>query len=138
MGAPLHCYTCGGGCKILENWGKAEPKACCDVMVEAVDPTDCIPHQYWVYKKFEHLHMQLMGIWVHPYTVIPVMVGGKFWKIGVKWSPNDIVVSWLRLKTPADCIPHQYLMYTRSMSLTQKYSKGSYDPSNPVTGPEGR
>jgi len=32
--------------------------------------------------------MLWMGIWVHPYTVIPVYVGVKFWKI---------MVSWLRL-----------------------------------------
>ncbi len=42
--------------------------------------------------------MLWMGIWVHPYTVIPVQVGAKFWKIEVRrQSPNDIVVSWLRL-----------------------------------------
>ena len=34
---------------------------------------------------------------MHPYTVIHVQVGAKFWKIGVRWSPNDVVVSWLRL-----------------------------------------
>jgi hypothetical protein len=38
-----------------------------------------------------------MGIWLHCYTVIPVQVGAKFWNIGVRQSPNDIVVSWLRL-----------------------------------------
>jgi hypothetical protein len=41
--------------------------------------------------------MLWMGIWMHPYTVIPVQVGAKFGKIGVRWRPNDIVVSWLRL-----------------------------------------
>ena len=41
--------------------------------------------------------MLWMGVWMHPYTVIHVQVGAKFWKIGVRWSPNDIVVSWLRL-----------------------------------------
>ncbi len=41
--------------------------------------------------------MLWMGIWVHHYTVIPVQgVGAKFWKIGVRRSPNDVVVSWLR------------------------------------------
>ena len=37
MGAPLHCYTCAGGGKSLENWGKAEEKWHCGVMVEAVN-----------------------------------------------------------------------------------------------------
>jgi hypothetical protein len=41
--------------------------------------------------------MLWMGIWVHRYTVIPVQVWAKFWKIGVSWGPNDIVVLWLRL-----------------------------------------
>ena len=58
--------------------------------------------------------MLWMGIWVHPYyTVIPVRVGIKFWKIGVgvRRGPNDNVVSWLRLQTTIDCIPHSYWMY---------------------------
>jgi hypothetical protein len=41
--------------------------------------------------------MLWIGIWVHPYTVIPVKVGAKFWEIVVRLSPNDIVMSWLRL-----------------------------------------
>ena len=41
--------------------------------------------------------MLWMGIWVHPYTVIPVQVGAKLWKSRVRRGPNDIVVSWLRL-----------------------------------------
>jgi hypothetical protein len=32
--------------------------------------------------------MLWMGIWVHCLTVIPVQVGAKSWKIGVRWSPN--------------------------------------------------
>jgi len=40
--------------------------------------------------------MLWMGIWVHPYTVIPVQVTAKFWKSRVRRGPNAIVV-WLRL-----------------------------------------
>jgi hypothetical protein len=32
---------------------------------------------------------------------------------GVWSSLCDVVVSWLRLKTPIDCIPHPYWMYTK-------------------------
>ena len=39
-----------------------------------------------VYEVFDHLHMLWKGIWVHPYTVMMVQGGGKFWKIGVRWS----------------------------------------------------
>jgi hypothetical protein len=56
--------------------------------------------------------MLWMGIWVHPYTVILLKVGVKF-RQTVMGSPNDIVVSRLRLKTPADCIPHTYWMYRK-------------------------
>jgi len=31
-------------------------------------------------------------IWVHPYTVMMVQGGGKFWKIGVRRSKNHFVV----------------------------------------------
>jgi hypothetical protein len=41
--------------------------------------------------------MLWMGIWVHPYTVIPVQVGAKFRKIWIKQSSNDIMASWFRL-----------------------------------------
>jgi hypothetical protein len=37
IGAPLYCYTYTGGGQILENWGKAEPKWRCGVMVEAAN-----------------------------------------------------------------------------------------------------
>ena len=32
-------------------------------------------------------------------------------------SPNDFVVSCLRLQTPADCIPHSYYIYTKYFSI---------------------
>ncbi len=41
--------------------------------------------------------MLWMGIWAHPYTVIHVQVGAKFWIIVVRGSRYDVRVSWLRL-----------------------------------------
>jgi hypothetical protein len=39
----------------------------------------------WAYEVFEHIHILWMGIWVHPYSVTPVQLGGViFWKNGVK------------------------------------------------------
>ena len=32
--------------------------------------------------------MLWMGLWVHPYTVIHVQMGAKFWKIGVRKIAN--------------------------------------------------
>jgi hypothetical protein len=85
---------------------------CCGVMVEAVNhhllhPTSILE----VYKVFNHLHMLWMVICMHRYTDMPVQVGAKLWKIGVSRGPNDTVVSWLRLLTTPDCIPHPYRMY---------------------------
>ncbi len=58
--------------------------------------------------------MLWMCIWVHPHTATPVQVrGGGIWIIGVWLSPSDVVMSWLRLQTPMDCIPHPYHMYTK-------------------------
>ena len=27
----------------------------------------CIPHPYWIYELFEHIHMLWLGLWVQPY-----------------------------------------------------------------------
>ncbi len=98
MGAPLHSYNGAGGGQILENWGQAEQKRCCDIIVESVNhPTLHHTSIIHAYEVFAHLHMLWNGIWVHPYTAMIVQVGGNFWKIGVRRSKNDIVVSLLRL-----------------------------------------
>ena len=82
----------------MENWGQAERKRHCLDFVEAVNhPTLHHTSIIHVYEVFEHLHMLWKGIWVHPYTVITVEGGGKFWKIGVRRSENDIVWTLLRL-----------------------------------------
>ena len=57
-----------------------------------------------------------MGIWVHPYAVIRVQVGVSFRKNGVWPRLYDVVVSFLRLQTPIDCIPHPYWIYTKCLS----------------------
>ena len=57
--------------------------------------------------------MLWMGIWVHPYTAtpIPIRVGVGFRKIGAWLSLSDVVMSWLRLQTPKDCIPQPWHIY---------------------------
>jgi len=68
------------------------------VIVEAVNhPTLHHTSIIHAYEVFDHLHMLWNGIWVHPYTVMMVQGGGKFWKIGVWRSKNNVVVSLLRL-----------------------------------------
>ena len=41
-GAPLHCYTCGGGGLILGYWGYVKPKWYCSVMIEATANHHCL------------------------------------------------------------------------------------------------
>ena len=60
--------------------------------------------------------MLWMGIWVHPYAILHVQVGVNFRKTGVWSSSYEAAVSWLRLKTPIDCIPHPYPMYKKCFS----------------------
>ena len=86
----MHPYTAmmvQGGGQILENWGQAERKRCCGIIVEAVNrPTLHHTSTIHAYEVFEHLHMLWNGICVHPYTVMMVQRGGKLWKIGVRRS----------------------------------------------------
>jgi hypothetical protein len=76
-------------------------------------PIDCIPHPYLMYTKcFSTL--RCCG-WADGYIIIAVIrvqVGVNFRKNGVWPSLYFVVVSWLRLHTPIDCIPHPYWMYT--------------------------
>jgi len=97
----VHTYTVimvERGGQILENWELAELRRhCLDFVVAVNHPTLHHTSIIHVYEVFEHLHMLWKGIWVHPYTVIMVQGGAKFWKIGVRRSQNDVVVSLLRL-----------------------------------------
>ena len=62
--------------------------------------------------------MLWIGIWVHPYAVpLHVQVVGDFGEKGVWPSVYDVAVSWLRLQTPDDCIPHPYWMYLMCFSI---------------------
>ena len=66
---------------VLENWGGAEPERCCNVMLEAPNLHRLHPtSKSYIYKVFQHLAKLWMGIWVRPYTVTPVEVGG--WSLG--------------------------------------------------------
>ena len=67
--------------EIKENWGRAEPEQCCNVIVEATNPQRLHPtSKSYVYKVCYHLDMLWMGIWVRPYTVALVPGGVGFWE----------------------------------------------------------
>jgi hypothetical protein len=118
MGTPLcRTITYAGGGGFKGKWSMAEPVWCCGVMVDTSNPHWLHPTSILdVYKVFYQLGMLWMGIWVHPYAVIRVQVGVSFRENGVWPSLYDVVVSWLRLQTPIDCIPHPYWMYTKCFS----------------------
>ena len=96
----------------------AEPVWCCGVMVEDPNPQWLHPTSILdVYKVFGHLEMLWMGIWVHPYLIY--CAGGVNFRENGAWPSlylYDVVVSWLRLQTPNDCIPHPYWMYMKCLS----------------------
>jgi len=76
-------------------------------------PVDCIPHPYHMYIKcFSTL---ICCEWAYGSTLTLLRLC-NFRKIGVGLSPSDVVMSWLRLQTPVDCIPHPYHIYTKCFS----------------------
>jgi len=80
-------------------------------------PIDCIPHPYWMYTQCLSI-LRCCG-WAYGCIIIAVLhveVGGGVRENGVWPSLYDVVVSWLRLQTPIDCIPHPYWMYTKCLS----------------------
>ena len=86
-------------------------------MIEATNPQRLHPTSILdVYNEFEHVEMLWMGIWERTYAVLHVQVEVNFRKNGVWPSLYDVVVSWLKLQTPIDCIPHPYWMYTNCLS----------------------
>ncbi len=60
-----------------------------------------------------------MGLPSHSYACAGL--GSIFGEIGVDLSPSDVVMSWLRLKTPVECIPHPYDMYTECFTTMISY-----------------
>ncbi len=114
-GSPLHCYAyagrgwwifgnlgCGWVCAMLQchGWGSKPP---------------------WI---ASHIHIICIQIVLAPWYAVDGHMGAHFTllrlcnfrKIGVGLSPSDVVMSWLRLQTPVDCIPHLYHMYTNVLA----------------------
>jgi hypothetical protein len=79
-------------------------------------PMDCISHPFYIYTKCFNTLICCEWAWVHHYTVTPVQVRGGFLDNWGMAKPEDVAMSWLRLQTPADCIPHPNHMYTKCFS----------------------
>ena len=74
---------------VSENWGRAEPERCCNVMAEAPNPLGVYSTSMsYVFKVFQHLDVLWMGIWVRPYTVLPVQVRGGFYENWAEPKPK--------------------------------------------------
>jgi hypothetical protein len=106
-------------------------------MVEAPNPCRLHPtsisHVYTVFKEFLHFDMLwtmavdglcIYGVMrVHPYYPGYACAGGggflENW--GIWLGPSDDIMTWLRLQTPVDCIPHSYHMYTKCFNTLTCY-----------------
>ncbi len=78
---------------------------------------ECIQHPYHMYTKC-FITLICCG-WGYGSALTPLCLsrsGVEFRKIGVGWSLSDVVMSWLRLQTCLECIPHPCHMYTKCFS----------------------
>jgi hypothetical protein len=81
--------------------------------------TDCIPHP-------RHMHTQCFNTliccgWAYGCTLTLLRLcrsGVEFRKIELSPSQSDVVMSWLRLQTCTDCIPHSCHMHTHCFSTS--------------------
>jgi hypothetical protein len=80
-------------------------------------PVYLIPHPYHIYTKcFSTL---IYCGWAHGCILTLLRLcrwGWIFAKLGKWLSPSDVVGSWLRLRSPVDCIPHPYHINTKCFS----------------------
>ncbi len=108
----LHLCRSGVDFKIIGVWASLSDVAMSWLRIQT--PMDCIPHPYHIYTKcFSTL---ICCGWAYGSTLTLLRLcrsGVDFRIIGVGLSPSDVVMSWLRLKTPIHCIPHPYHMYTK-------------------------
>ena len=113
MGAPLCHNTCVGGVKFRKYGVWLSLYDAVLSLLRLPTYIDCIPHPYHLYSKcFTTLRC---CEWAYGCT-IPLQLGVDSWKIGAWLRPSDVVMSWLKLQTPIDCIPHPYHLYTRCLS----------------------
>jgi len=76
---------------------------------------ECIPHPCHMYTKcFSNL---ICHEWAYALPLLYLCRSGvEFRKIGVGQRLSDVVISWLRLQTCLECIPHPCHMYTKCFS----------------------
>ena len=80
-------------------------------------PTDCIPHSFHMYTKCFNTYLSCGWAYGSALTLLCLWRSGvEFRKIGEWWSLSDVAMSWLRLQTYLESIPHPFHMYTKCFS----------------------
>ncbi len=75
---------------------------------------ECIQHPYHMYTQCFNTLICLGWAYGSALTLLHLCRSGvEFRKIGLSPSPSDVVMSWLRLQTHLESIPHPYHMYTK-------------------------
>ncbi len=76
-------------------------------MVEADSHIKLLPASILdMYKVIKHVDMLSIDMKYQPYTVNPTLLGLDFGVLGHMWSQNNVISSWLRLTTTANCFLH--------------------------------
>ncbi len=113
----LQWYTGWQWAQILGNWGKGWVDMMPWCHGEAVKPRWLHPtFTLYINKVFKHLKMLWISPWTQPYNDTLADGGPRFWEIGVRLSGYDVVMSWLRLLSPTDCIPLSHYIYIKCFS----------------------
>ena len=75
---------------------------------------ECIPHPCHMYTQCFSTLICCGWAYGSALTLLHLCRSGvDFRKIGLSPSPSDVVMSWLRLQTRLECIPHPCHMYTK-------------------------
>ena len=59
-------------------------------------------------RHLQSTHLPVLSICKHPYIITPTDLAKMLVILGQLLSPNDAMMSWLRLWTTADCFQHPY------------------------------
>jgi len=113
MGAPLYHSTGQVGPRFGTSGLLMEWNGCYYyyVMVEAaiLPYSNCFPHPYKIYTKhMSHWNAVAKCIYVHPYNIPPSKLAPDLGILGCLLSGDETIISWLRLPSYSNYIPHPY------------------------------
>ena len=107
-----HCYACAGwGWIFGDNGVDLSPSDVVMTWLKLQTHMDCCPHPYWINTMC--FTILICYEWVYWSTLTLLCLCRLGVDIRGYWgslSLSDVVMSWLRLKPPVECIPHPYWM----------------------------